>query len=87
MLTPVAATVPQDPWYAQFKDGFEATDSPNLNTESPSERWDGDCALSQGTRNHFAPVPDNALSLAVLESRRYRGRIASSLSWGAWTLR
>ena len=27
-----------------------------LNTQSPSERWDGDCAWSQGTLNCFGSI-------------------------------
>jgi hypothetical protein len=30
---------------------FEAIGWERLNTQSPSERWDGDCALSQHTLN------------------------------------
>jgi hypothetical protein len=26
---------------------------PNLNTQSPSERWDGDCAFRLATLNRF----------------------------------
>jgi hypothetical protein len=49
----VAATVPQDLSLARLDRGFEVTDAPNLNAQSPSERWDGDCARSRDRLSRF----------------------------------
>ena len=43
--TPVAATVHEVQRYGLIHHRFEATGVPDLNTQSRSERCDGDCAL------------------------------------------
>ena len=41
----VVATVQRGLRLVQLDHAFEATDLPRLNAQSPSQRWDGDCAL------------------------------------------
>ncbi len=53
---PVAATVHEAKWCAQRNRYLEATGEPNLNAQSPFERWDGDCALS-----HSKPVASDTI--------------------------
>jgi len=50
----------------------EATGVTELKTQSPSERWDGDCVLRLATFNRFGSnlVPDTPMNL--MDSRRYR---------------
>jgi hypothetical protein len=50
----------------------EATGVTELETQSPSERWDGDCVLRLATFNRFGSnlVPDTPMNL--MDSRRYR---------------
>jgi hypothetical protein len=50
----VAATVQQDLRLSLLDHVFGATDLLWLNAQSPSERSDGDCALSYETLNPFA---------------------------------
>ena len=52
----VAATVQQDPRLAQLDHFLEATGFPRLNAQSPSERWDGDWAVSCGALDCFGSI-------------------------------
>jgi hypothetical protein len=57
---------------------IEATGVIDLKTQSPSERWDGDCAFRLVTLNRFGCDirPDTLMNL--MDSRRYRSRSANA---------
>jgi len=52
----VAATVHEAEWCAQCNRCLEATGLRRLNAQSPSERWDGDCAWSQSMLGCFGLI-------------------------------
>jgi hypothetical protein len=61
----------------RFNHGLEATSSTSLYVQSPSERWDGDCAVELG-RAHSLRI--NVVQVHIVNARgsgspdRYRAR-------------
>jgi hypothetical protein len=69
----VAATVHEAQKRGLSDVELKATDHPYLNAQSPSERWDGDCARSYTTLSNFDQIFSRQAPAISLDSHLYRG--------------